>query len=704
MGLLLALITVNMEAQVAITGKIVDSKGVLIPNVSVFAHGIAPTISASDGLFTILCPDDSTSIVTHFSCLGYKTKSIKLYQGETDIQILLVDSTLYLDEVTVRAAKYSKFSNYQAHTIKMNSFEVYTNPQALGDIFGSVQIIPGVQRNDNDGRLIVQGGGTDETQIYVDGLMLFNPYTLEQKNVSVRSKFSPDLFNGVALQSSGFGAQYGNAMSGILQLNTLSKEELNDKVDINVSSVAVESSVIHQTKKAAFRGNISYMDLTPYGKIVKDNYRWNKYFNQFSSDFFMTNYFNSGAEIKSHVFYNKSGVDYSYYNVDKQNVRNHLFENNGMASVVADVPLSTRTSFYAGANFAYNDFSGTDVSFISDSVRDIRINSHQKIAFQYRVNSITNSVGIENIFSKLKESYTLDSLYRLNFENNQIAVYDELSLLLNKVNVNFGLRGEYSTYLDKFAFSPRLYIAYKVSSKNILSLSMGRYFQLPNEKYLKFTNNVGYNDANSATFSYGYVHKLSKLQLDVFYKKYNHLSTFDTKGLYYVGIANGGKGDTKGINVFWKNNYKNLEYWLSYGYLDADVIVDNYPKKREPSYISNHVFNSTLKYWIKPIRTMFGSSFFIDSGAMVYKENDNRIATKTPPRNRLDISLSYVPTSSLIVHLSCQNVLGRNNIFGYEYSSDGSVVREISNPATRFYYIGVFLTLSKIKINQIKSL
>jgi hypothetical protein len=91
----------------------------------------------------------------------------------------------------------------------------------LGDIGRSLQIISGVQRNENDGRLIIQGGATDETQTYVDGLLFFNQYNLQQKNVSVRSRFSPDLFNGVALQSSEYGAQFGNAMSGILQLNTI---------------------------------------------------------------------------------------------------------------------------------------------------------------------------------------------------------------------------------------------------------------------------------------------------------------------------------------------------------------------------------------------------------------------------------------------------------------------------------------------------
>jgi hypothetical protein len=145
--LLLILPTINLCAQVLITGKVIDSKGSIIPNVNIVPRGSSPSLSGAGGEFEILCPKDSNSILTHFSSIGYKTKTTKLYRGEKDIQILLLDSIQYLSEVTVRSPKYSRFSNYAAQTIKMNSFEIYTNPHALGDIFGSLQILPGVQRN-----------------------------------------------------------------------------------------------------------------------------------------------------------------------------------------------------------------------------------------------------------------------------------------------------------------------------------------------------------------------------------------------------------------------------------------------------------------------------------------------------------------------------------------------------------------------------
>ena len=509
-AVMLFISSMMLNAQTTIDGTVVDERQMPIPDVTVAASQQVLTTSDSKGHFAIGCPADSVSLWVDFTCVGYQMKRVRLYKGERNVEIVMRDNVVDVGEITIQASKYSRFSNYTAQMVKMNPFDIYTNPQALGDVFGSMRVIPGVQRNDNDGRLIIQGGATDETQIIVDGLILFNPYSLEQRNVSVRSRFSPDLFNGVALQSSGYGAQFGNALSGILQLNTLAKADMLEKTDLKISSVSVESTVIKNIgKNTSVRANLSYMNLTPYGNIVKDSYQWNKYFNQYAGDFFMVNQLKGGIEMKYHISYSKSGADYSYDHISGSSARNNLREHNFLASAVADIPLSTTSNLYAGFNFAHNRFSGTDVSYIGDSVGDIRIHSHQKIAYCLKISSITNSAGIENVLSKLDESYLLDSLYRLQYSNNQWAIYDELSVLSGRFSWNMGIRGEYSTCLQKMLFSPRMYVACKMSAQHILSLSLGKYSQLPNEKYLKFTDRITYNESTGATLTYGYVNKLS---------------------------------------------------------------------------------------------------------------------------------------------------------------------------------------------------
>ncbi|MCI0751460.1 MAG: hypothetical protein L0Y35_06445 [Flammeovirgaceae bacterium] len=76
----------------------------------------------------------------------------------------------------------------------------------------------------------------------------------------------------------------------------------------------------------------------------------------------------------------------------------------------------------------------------------------------------------------------------------------------------------------------------------------------------------------------------------------------------------------------------------------------------------------------------------------------------------LSFNWSYLPKPYVIVYFSCTNVLGRDNIFGYEFGNtqngDGMYAsRAIRQPARRFLFLGIFITLSKEKtINQLPSL
>ena len=62
------------------------------------------------------------------------------------------------------------------------------------------------------------------------------------------------------------------------------------------------------------------------------------------------------------------------------------------------------------------------------------------------------------------------------------------------------------------------------------------------------------------------------------------------------------------------------------------------------------------------------------------------------------------------MYFSCTNVLGRDNIFGYEYANqpNGNGTyggRAIKQPAPRFLFVGVFITLSKDKsVTQLPTL
>lgn len=108
---------------------------------------------------------------------------------------------------------------------------------------------------------------------------------------------------------------------------------------------------------------------------------------------------------------------------------------------------------------------------------------------------------------------------------------------------------------------------------------------------------------------------------------------------------------------------------------------------------------------------MIGATYSFTSGRQYHNPNVEGFQnSQTKPYQDLSFNISYLMRSNVIIHGSVTNILGFNNVFGYEYgevrNSEGVFnQRAITQPAPRFLFLGVFITLSKNKaINQMPNL
>jgi hypothetical protein len=82
----------------------------------------------------------------------------------------------------------------------------------------------------------------------------------------------------------------------------------------------------------------------------------------------------------------------------------------------------------------------------------------------------------------------------------------------------------------------------------------------------------------------------------------------------------------------------------------------------------------------------------------------------TPGFASLSVNWSYLLKPNFIIHFSCTNITGRDNIFGYNYASQPDELGTfqslpLKQPAPRFLFVGVFWTLSSDKsANQLNNL
>ncbi|MDZ7646491.1 MAG: TonB-dependent receptor [Cytophagales bacterium] len=139
----------------------------------------------------------------------------------------------------------------------------------------------------------------------------------------------------------------------------------------------------------------------------------------------------------------------------------------------------------------------------------------------------------------------------------------------------------------------------------------------------------------------------------------------------------------------------------------------NFPYSAVPSFASAHNFSFVYKHFLTAMKTQLGFTYSYSSGRTYFNPNksmDEFNTDKTASYQDLSVNIAYLPKNNLILYLSCTNLLGRDNIFGYQYSALPDTQgyypsQPIRQAAPRFIFLGVFITLSKNKsVNQLPNL
>ena len=131
----------------------------------------------------------------------------------------------------------------------MKPLDIVTIAGSAGNIIAALQTLPGTQNVGEDGRLFVRGGEANETQTFVDGIRVAQPYCSSTNNLPTRGRFSPFLFSGISFSTGGYSAEYGEALSSVLLLNTQDEPDQN-KTEIALMTVGLAVGNTQKWKKA----------------------------------------------------------------------------------------------------------------------------------------------------------------------------------------------------------------------------------------------------------------------------------------------------------------------------------------------------------------------------------------------------------------------------------------------------------------------
>ena len=181
--------------------------------------------------------------------------------------IKLEESINSLNAVVVTAGMFE--ASDEKKMVMLKPLDIVTTAGGNADIVSVMQLLPGSNRVGEKEGLFVRGGSANETKTVIDGMIVQNPFFSSTPDVPQRGRFDPFMFKGTAFSTGGYSAQYGQALSSVLLLNT--QDKLGENTSTTVSANLASAAVTH-THKGWLTGTVYYSNITPLISLIKNSF------------------------------------------------------------------------------------------------------------------------------------------------------------------------------------------------------------------------------------------------------------------------------------------------------------------------------------------------------------------------------------------------------------------------------------------------
>ncbi len=201
-----------------ISGHVTDAKsGAPLAGVNVFIEGTslgAATDVNGDYVILNIPPGNYTLRATYIGYASYRIQNLRVSLGQTTIEnFSLKESVLEGEEVTVIAERPLVQKDLTASQKITTSEEINVMP--VETFLGVLVTQAGVNQGAG-GELHIRGGRYNEVGYYIDGVSVSNPFFTNSLAINISNKALEEM----KVVSGAFNAEYGNAMSGIVNLQT----------------------------------------------------------------------------------------------------------------------------------------------------------------------------------------------------------------------------------------------------------------------------------------------------------------------------------------------------------------------------------------------------------------------------------------------------------------------------------------------------
>jgi len=732
--LLILILGLSAGAQVKVGGKITDTKGKPVSGVSITLRDTydgATTDSLGNFSFTTT---EKGKKVLEASIIGYKPfeQEINLESASITLNIPMKELVTELKAVVISAGSFVASDKNKGAVL--SALDIVTTPSANGDVTSAFKSLPGTQQVGESEGLFVRGGSATESKIYMDGNLVNNFFYSSTPGIATRGRFNPFLFKGTIFSSGGYSALYGQALSSALILESKDLPE-RTQADLGVSVIGIGGGIQQLAKNKRSSWGISYN----YANL------WLGFaINKQKQDFFQVPVYHQG-DANFRIKTKNGGFIkyYGYISANKTGFRSSDIDSSVLKNAFAIENLNTYQNINWRENFGMGWKITTGISYstnkddINNELQDagnqkqvitnpsfyafknFKLNNRAqyaqaRVVFDKKLNGLNViRFGADYFYSKEKSTYTLydGTKFTESVTDNLVSVFGEADIFItNSLAAKIGSRVEHSQVLSKWNIAPRVSVAYKFKDDSQASFAYGLFYQNPERKYLPAIASLDYSRAAHYILQYQKLTNSRTFRVEAFYKKYTDLyKTAVSPTGREVASNNNGFGHATGLELFFrdKKTFKNVDYWVSYSYLDTKRDFLNYPKAITPSFAANHTAALVVKKFVTKWKTGFNLSYNFATGRPYYYFKYDNVqnkyvigdAGKTINYNSMSFSVNYLPgigkknpKAFVVWVLGVNNVLGQNQVFNYNYNNNGSRKESVTPPSKRFIFIGCFMS------------
>lgn len=550
------------------------------------------------------------------SYIGYKADTLVFLKSNDYVRIELEESITQFSTFEVVGAP-SIISNTSIGVTTISTKQLKSLPTLGGesDPIKAFQLMPGVQSgNEGTSSLLVRGGTPDQTLIIMDDVPIYYINHIG----GFLSTIDVNTINDIRLIKAGFPAEYGNRLSGIMdiRLKNGNKEKLNLSLELGFvsSKLFIEGPLIHGKTTYMISLRRCNMDLGSrlFFKISKQEYTAGYTF------------YDGYAKI-NHTFNSKNSISFSFYNGRDKIYNNSTtpyyrdpdnYINKGETKTLwGNIMFSTKynhkfsNKLFGSSTMGYSKFgfaNSLENSLIEVSSSDVIDNA-----------SYSHNSGITDIIVKQDFDYYINNRLKVRTGGSFTSHVFNLGLAKSRmanIENETGINNTHTQELDlyeqnEFEFSPTLRVnigvhfnSYFVNKKSYFSLqprvnisksfkktqSIKMSFSLmqqnmhllsnngagvPVDLWVPATENIVPQKSSQLSFGYYKVFNKSSIEFssEVYFKKYsNQIDYKEGINLFVEGynweskVVTDGEGKSAGLELLLQKKYGKLNGWIGY--------------------------------------------------------------------------------------------------------------------------------------------